>query len=183
MCCWPCQRSLSRVRVPWDLRPYFTVSHLRLPFSSLPTTRRVTVQVFDPASTRVIFESITCPPFIISGRTCNSSSIILCVSDAQETCVYFVATIWFPSVHNFQFSYPWKTCSVTSWCPRINFSAATYLPIRFLETADMSQYDHVNLRNDGHWNFIPYSHCYLPELTLFYSLTIKHTNVQYIGFR
>jgi hypothetical protein len=50
----PCQRSLSRVRVLWDLRPYFTVSHLRLPFSSPPTTRRVTVEVFDPASTRVI---------------------------------------------------------------------------------------------------------------------------------
>jgi hypothetical protein len=49
----PCQRSLSRVRVPWDLRPYFTVSDLRLPFSSPPTTRRVTVEVFDPASTRV----------------------------------------------------------------------------------------------------------------------------------
>jgi hypothetical protein len=26
----PCQRSLSRVLVPWDLRPYFTVSDLRL---------------------------------------------------------------------------------------------------------------------------------------------------------
>jgi hypothetical protein len=38
----PCQRSHSRVRVPWDLRPYFTVSHLRLPFSSPPTTRRIT---------------------------------------------------------------------------------------------------------------------------------------------
>jgi hypothetical protein len=45
----PCQRSLSRVRVPWDPRPYFTVSHLKLPFSSPPTTRRVTVEVFDPA--------------------------------------------------------------------------------------------------------------------------------------
>jgi hypothetical protein len=44
-----CQRSLFRVRVPWDLRPYFTVSDLRLPFSSPPTTRRV--EVFDPAST------------------------------------------------------------------------------------------------------------------------------------
>jgi hypothetical protein len=31
----PCQR------VPWDLRPYFTVSYLRLPFLSPPTTRRV----------------------------------------------------------------------------------------------------------------------------------------------
>jgi hypothetical protein len=49
----PCQRSLSRVRVPWDSRPYFTVSHLRLPFSSPTKTRRVTVEVFDPASTRV----------------------------------------------------------------------------------------------------------------------------------
>jgi hypothetical protein len=49
----PCQRSLSRVRVLWDSRPYFTVSDLRLHFSSPPTTRRVTVEVFDPASTRV----------------------------------------------------------------------------------------------------------------------------------
>jgi hypothetical protein len=49
----PCQRSLSLVRVPWYSRPYFTVSHLRLPFSLPPTTRRVTVDLFDPASTRV----------------------------------------------------------------------------------------------------------------------------------
>jgi hypothetical protein len=47
------QRSLSRV--PWYSRPYFTRtgSDLRLPFSSPPTTRRVTVEVFDPASKRV----------------------------------------------------------------------------------------------------------------------------------
>jgi hypothetical protein len=64
----PRQRSVSRVRVPWDLRPYFTVSHLRLPVSSLPTTRRVTVEVFDPASTRVWLSVFTCPPFITSGR-------------------------------------------------------------------------------------------------------------------
>jgi hypothetical protein len=47
-----CQRNLSLVRAPWVSRQYFTVSHLRLPFSSPPTTRRVTVEVFDPASTR-----------------------------------------------------------------------------------------------------------------------------------
>jgi hypothetical protein len=52
ICCWPCQCRLSRVWVPWDLRPYFTVSDLRLPFLSLPMTRWVTVEVFDPASTR-----------------------------------------------------------------------------------------------------------------------------------
>jgi hypothetical protein len=48
----PRQRSHFRVRVPWDLWLYFTVSDLRLPFSSPPTTRRATVDVFDPASTR-----------------------------------------------------------------------------------------------------------------------------------
>jgi hypothetical protein len=41
----PCQRNLSLVRVRWDSRPYFTVSDSRLPFSSPPTTRRVTVEV------------------------------------------------------------------------------------------------------------------------------------------
>jgi hypothetical protein len=40
------QRSLSRVWVPWDSRPYFTVSDLRLPILSPLTTRRVTVEVF-----------------------------------------------------------------------------------------------------------------------------------------
>jgi hypothetical protein len=43
------QRSYSRVpRDSW----YFTVSDSRLPFSSPPTTRRATVEVFEPASTR-----------------------------------------------------------------------------------------------------------------------------------
>jgi hypothetical protein len=54
-----CQRSLSRVRVSWDSRPYFTVSDLRLPFSSPPTTRRVTVEVFDPASTQGELSSLS----------------------------------------------------------------------------------------------------------------------------
>jgi hypothetical protein len=49
----PRQRSVSQVRVLWDMWPYFTLSELRLPFSSPPTTRRATVKVFDPASTRV----------------------------------------------------------------------------------------------------------------------------------
>jgi hypothetical protein len=49
----PLQTSLSRVRVLWDSRRYFTVSDLRLLISSPPTTRRVTVEVFDPASTQV----------------------------------------------------------------------------------------------------------------------------------
>jgi hypothetical protein len=48
----PRQRIHSRVRVPWDSRSYFTVSDSRLPFSSPPTIRRATVELFDPASTR-----------------------------------------------------------------------------------------------------------------------------------
>jgi hypothetical protein len=43
----PRQRSHFRVRVPCDSWPYFTVSESRLPFPSPPTTRRVTVEVFD----------------------------------------------------------------------------------------------------------------------------------------
>jgi hypothetical protein len=48
----PRQRSYSRVRVTWESRPYFTVSDLRLPFLSPSTTRRATVEVLDPVSTR-----------------------------------------------------------------------------------------------------------------------------------
>jgi hypothetical protein len=47
------QCSLSQVWVPLDLWQYFTLSDMRLPFSLPPTTRRVMVEVFDPASTRV----------------------------------------------------------------------------------------------------------------------------------
>jgi hypothetical protein len=49
----PRKRSPSWVRVPLVSWPYFTVSDVRLSFSSPPTTRRVTAEVFDPASTRV----------------------------------------------------------------------------------------------------------------------------------
>jgi hypothetical protein len=48
----PRQRSHSRVRVPWCSWRYFTVSDSRLSFSLPRTTRRTTVEVFDPASTR-----------------------------------------------------------------------------------------------------------------------------------
>jgi hypothetical protein len=53
MCRWALPAQSFSVVVPWDLRPYSTVSDLRLPFSSPPTTRRITVEVFDPAFTRV----------------------------------------------------------------------------------------------------------------------------------
>jgi hypothetical protein len=53
----PRQRSHSWITVPWDSRPYFTVSDSRHPFSSPHTTSRVTVEVFDHASSRVVFIS------------------------------------------------------------------------------------------------------------------------------
>jgi hypothetical protein len=55
MCRWSLPAQSFLVLVPWDLRPYFTVSDLRLPFSSPPTTHRVTMEVFDPASTWVCY--------------------------------------------------------------------------------------------------------------------------------
>jgi hypothetical protein len=72
----PYQRSLSRVRVPWDLRPYFTISDLRLPFSSPPKTRRVTVEVFDPASTRVKVSSLPSLSLMSCIVGLNSESLV-----------------------------------------------------------------------------------------------------------
>jgi hypothetical protein len=48
----PRQGSHSRVRVLWDSRPYFIITDSRLLFSSPRTTRRATMEVFDPSSTR-----------------------------------------------------------------------------------------------------------------------------------
>jgi hypothetical protein len=53
------QRSHSRVRVPWGSRPYFTILDSRLPFLSPPTTRRATVEVFDPISTQDSQQSLS----------------------------------------------------------------------------------------------------------------------------
>jgi hypothetical protein len=76
----PCQRSLSLVRVPWDSRPYFTVSDLRFPFSSPPTTPRVTVEVFDLLKLELLVR--VSRYLLVKGRSvCNgvvSSLIALC---------------------------------------------------------------------------------------------------------
>jgi hypothetical protein len=76
----PRQRSLSRVRVPWISPPYFTVSVLRLPFSSPPTTRRVAVEVFHPASTRV------------SNSSCVISSLYRLGEDTTENSASSIVT-------------------------------------------------------------------------------------------
>jgi hypothetical protein len=78
----PCQRSLSRVRVPLDSRLYFTISVLRLPFSSPPTTRRVTVEVFEPTSPDV--QVIT---FRHGPHRKHPSSVVACVLVAAGSCL------------------------------------------------------------------------------------------------
>jgi hypothetical protein len=60
----PRQLSVSGVWVSLDSWPYFTVSDLRLPFSSPPMNRGVTVEVFDPASTGVSSCSIVPNTFL-----------------------------------------------------------------------------------------------------------------------
>jgi hypothetical protein len=66
----PRQRSHLQARFPCDSGPYFTVSDSRLPFSSPPTTRRVTVEVFDPASTRgSVYPIMAAHPRILSPGT------------------------------------------------------------------------------------------------------------------
>jgi hypothetical protein len=75
----PCQRSHSLVRAPLDSRPYFTVSDLRLPISSPHTTRRVTVEVFDPASTRIYcLGRPSCLQDNTSARTIEKSQPLYC---------------------------------------------------------------------------------------------------------
>jgi hypothetical protein len=93
--CWLCQRSLSWVRVACDSRPHFTVSDLRLPFSSPPTTRRVTVEVFDPASTQV-FTTLNSLPFITAWEPDRDHSLQEFYSALQE-CIVSETMHSFPS--------------------------------------------------------------------------------------
>jgi hypothetical protein len=74
------QRGLSRVRVPWYSRPYFTVLDLRLSISSPLMIRRVMVEVFDPASTRVNCRLRTCSAYNISARTAQKNRFPLLLS-------------------------------------------------------------------------------------------------------
>jgi hypothetical protein len=62
------QRSHSRVRVPWDSRPYFTVSDLRLPFFFASYDSQGHGGIFYPASTRVPTEFTNELSFISSGE-------------------------------------------------------------------------------------------------------------------
>jgi hypothetical protein len=126
VCCWPLPaQSFSR--------PYFTVSDLRLPFSSPPTTRRVTVEVFDPASTRITYLSY------------NWSSLYRLRTDNIENTSHVIPS---HRVH-------WRTdCCLTTSC---NLSPLSYifhwctlelfLPSRYLETLWANPLQYIDLKN------------------------------------
>jgi hypothetical protein len=94
--------------------PYFTVSDLRLPFCCLLRLAGLRWRYSTPLPHGKCVPPLYWGPNI-SQHSSNSFSIILCLSIAAETCVSFVATVWFSSVYNFAVSYPLKTCSVTNW--------------------------------------------------------------------
>jgi hypothetical protein len=118
----PRQRCHSQVRVPRDSGPYFTVSDSRLPqpggpspriyisqeqgdpvissrhwvpFSSPPTTRRATVEVFGPVATRRLPKNSLnssanwpCLQHFGTDRVENVTSILLYSLIAVETCLF-----------------------------------------------------------------------------------------------
>jgi hypothetical protein len=88
----PCQRSLS-----WNSRPYFTASDSRLPFSSPPTTCRVAVEVFDPASTREdsLWTELRLS-LILSARTTHRkhSTVLLHGADHIENTASYNVACW-----------------------------------------------------------------------------------------
>jgi hypothetical protein len=101
----PRQRSQSWVRVPWDSWTHFTVLDSRhpkpggpgpriyipqeqggpvLPFSSPPTTRRTTVEVFDPAYTSSLYDLVT----EHTQNAASENSSVICLFVAAETCLF-----------------------------------------------------------------------------------------------
>jgi hypothetical protein len=89
----PRQHSHTRFRVPWESWPYFTVSDSRLPFMWPPTTRRATVEVLDPASTRASLSSIPRLAYNLLARTTQKTPFLCCcnivafVSVTVGTCL------------------------------------------------------------------------------------------------
>jgi hypothetical protein len=88
----PHQSSHSWVWVPWDSRPYFTISDSRPPFLSPPTTHRATLEVFNPTSTQVISNGSCIRPlcFILSvKRTPGSTLLLLCCTKLLPCVPYY----------------------------------------------------------------------------------------------
>jgi hypothetical protein len=65
------------------------------------------------------------------------SSIIVCLFVSAETFIDSAATVWFPQVYTFSYSYPsTRLLNTQQWLVSTNrISVATCLPFRFLETS------------------------------------------------
>jgi hypothetical protein len=109
----PCQHILPRVRFPWDSLPYFIVSNSRLPFLSPPTTRRVMVEVFDPASTRVWTEL----------KSSQSQSHI--ATDGQSVCLSWCRAP--AGAHDQMFLFVWKLLSYPCGAPSLTRGRVCHL--------------------------------------------------------
>jgi hypothetical protein len=71
----PRQGSHSRVRDPWDSRPYFTVLDSRLPLPSPPTTRGATVEASTPPPHGTVYSCSSCPTYNPSARTTVENTV------------------------------------------------------------------------------------------------------------
>jgi hypothetical protein len=67
--CWPSPTQSFSGPSPVGIVAIFYCLRSRLPFSPPPTTRRVTLEVFDPASTRVSHSLNYAKSYILSART------------------------------------------------------------------------------------------------------------------
>jgi hypothetical protein len=166
------QRSHSRVRIPWDSRPYFTVSDVRRLFSSPPRTRRATVEVFDPASTRECPNEFTNElSFITRGEpkrdhhlelfVCHylfhpmlrnislSSHCLAMDSSACIRCHGNVLTEQFSSNGRIRHimlilkMISWKSCYLHA-CARAKFAKLTWRHIYSSETIEINNLNRVN---------------------------------------
>jgi hypothetical protein len=163
----PCQRSLSRFQVPWDSRPYFTVSVWRLPILLSPTTHRVTGEEFDPASTRGICWALSHDlHFITSGEPNRSHQLeqLVVIHQLSLECVFVntrycgnvcqsVATLWslpaYPLHRESQFTEPLPS----KWT---SDSLCCYSGFQVVSTESLSSNGHIrfNILEDAFERYV-----------------------------
>jgi hypothetical protein len=114
MCRWPLPAQFFSGVVPWDLRPYFTVSDLRLPFSSPPTTRRSRRRYSTPPPHGLLMVLSFAGGFLYTLRTDNTETSFHCrvAQTTQKTSHVIAKYCW--SVTSFRL----RECVFTESLPR-----------------------------------------------------------------
>jgi hypothetical protein len=116
-CCWPRQRRRSRIPVSRDSWQYFTLSDSRLLFSSPPTTRMATVEVFDYASTLSWLDWSWTASYIAYPSSRKRPVIPHRRVDFQD-----LISVEAPCIFLSQ-----ESCSIMSWFPRIYFYGNVFI--------------------------------------------------------